>query len=153
MNNEMPDEIWAGTYFDQETQNEWRERKMTGSEKYHHSSVVEALRKENEENCRLLGMSAERELALLAEIDRLKAKLAKTEWQLIESAPKNRTIIVINGDKHGYCTEPFQIGVVEWNKCLGEYQWGSTACCDGVTYFKPTHWMPLPEPPTTEETK
>ena len=35
-------------------------------QKYHHSRVVEALQKESEENCRLLGMSAERELALLA---------------------------------------------------------------------------------------
>ena len=39
--------------------------------------VYEELKQENEENCRLLGKSAERELALLAEIDRLKAKLAK----------------------------------------------------------------------------
>lgn len=30
----MPDVIYAGKYHDQEPQNEWRERKMTGSTKY-----------------------------------------------------------------------------------------------------------------------
>jgi len=56
------------------------------TEKYHHSRVVESLQKENEENCRLLGKSAERELALLAEIDKLKAKYQETDvlyWQQV----------------------------------------------------------------------
>lgn len=41
--------------------------------------VYEELKQENDENCRLLGMSAERELALLAEIAELKAKLAEIQ--------------------------------------------------------------------------
>ncbi len=41
------------------------------SEDYYHSSVVEALQKENEENCRLLGMSAEREIQLLQKVQQL----------------------------------------------------------------------------------
>lgn len=132
MNNEMPDEIWAGTYFDQETlqcplltQNEWRERKMTGSEKYHHSRVVESLQKE---------------------IAELKEKLAKTEWQQIETAPKDGTEVILS----------------KWS---GSYATPETSFCwaingyfkDGYWYSKdpiigklaePTHWMPLSQPPT-----
>ena len=112
-------------------------------QKYHHSRVVEALQKESEENCRLLGMSAERELALLAEIDRLKAKLAKTEWQPIETAPMDGTRVLV--------TDGFMVGDAYFRR--GD--WWLYECGDdwySVT-INPTNWMPLPQPPTTEETK
>ena len=75
------------------------------------------------------------------------------DWQKIETAPKDGTpVLVFNTmDREcGYCTDPGQIGVASWGKIAmpGErYYWMSTVCCDGVSYFKPTHWMPLPEVP------
>lgn len=72
-------------------------------------------------------------------------------WRDIETAPKDgTTILVINGEKEGYWTEPYQIGTASWGKISlpGErYYWMSNACCDGVSYYIPTHWMPLPSPP------
>ncbi len=42
--------------------------------------VLEIQRKEAEENARIIGMSTERELALRAEIDRLKKAVTVTAW-------------------------------------------------------------------------
>ena len=191
--------------------------------------VYDELKKENEENCRLLGMSAERELALLAEIDRLKfelkcadvdfsywkekaesfeceitdlkdkleeklnrllpddlcplddkswqqsdafgrieylvaayksnrdelkmvwewvvelkAKLAKTEWQPIETAPRDGTRV------RGYVPQLGEI-ILHYEEETDEYD--ECWACDAGSDWNPTHWMPLPEPPTTEETK
>ena len=114
-------------------------------DKYHNSRVVEALQKENEENCRLLGMSAERELALLAEIDRLKAKLAKTEWQPINIDTSKTEKILIGCWYEGKWYE--DVGTL-WGK-----QGRRTICVGFRKNEWPTHWMPLPEPTTTEETK
>ena len=119
-------------------------------DKYHHSRVVEALQKENEENCRLLGMSAEREIQLLQKVQRLenlKAKLAETEWQPIETAPRDGTVFDVY-TKYGRVTN-----------CVACIQFGSIYNYDRESdnYDRKvnfaTHWMPLPEPPTTEETK
>lgn len=47
---EMPDVIYAGSYFEDTVwNNEWRVTKMTGSERYTHSRIVEALKAENHE--------------------------------------------------------------------------------------------------------
>jgi hypothetical protein len=69
-------------------------------------------------------------------------------WQPIETAPKDGTrVLVYNGKQRGYHTVEEDIGVAEWSPCMGVYCWASIACCDGVSYYDPTHWMPLPEPP------
>ena len=74
-------------------------------------------------------------------------------WRDIESAPKDgRSILLINGSEGGYggyagqSSEPYHIGVGYWEE--GEFL--ATDCCDGVSTFKPTHWQPLPTPPTKE---
>lgn len=72
------------------------------------------------------------------------------EWQPIETAPKDGTrILVVSGEK-GFYTAPGDIGVAHWEKQAfpnGVHEWVAVWCCDQVTTFKPTHWMPLPEPP------
>lgn len=56
-------------------------------------------------------------------------------------------VLVFNGENRGRYTAELQIGVASWQQCMREMEWVSTACCDGVTSFRPTHWQPLPEPP------
>ncbi len=67
-----------------------------------------------------------------------------TEWQPIETAPKDRDILVY---EDGWCV------VVSWEECDGvgykgpNGHWMSNACVDSYTEVEPTHWQPLPEPP------
>ena len=66
-----------------------------------------------------------------------------TDWQPIETAPKDGTSILVCDKGHYY---PF---VAEWNE--QEKYWRSTSCID--QYFgiaDATHWMPLPEPPSKD---
>jgi len=123
--------------------------------------VYDELKKENEENCRLLGMSAEREIQLLQKVQQLEdqvsclmqnsesqtqtqmaliKKLAKTEWRPIESAP------------HGIWVLIFAYGNV-CQACWNSNGYWSTFRENRIQPIAATHWMPLPEPPTTEETK
>lgn len=65
-------------------------------------------------------------------------------WQPIETAPKDRPILVARGE---------YMAVVEWEdyavelcdgvgwRDMGDMGWG------GMIGVHPTHWMPLPDPP------
>jgi hypothetical protein len=59
------------------------------------------------------------------------------EWQPIETAPKDGRLILAAHD------ETYQGGVVviSWRH---EYNAWADYDCD---FWKPSHWMPLPEPP------
>lgn len=62
------------------------------------------------------------------------------DWQPIETAPKDGSRVLIN--RKGYA-EPICVGWYsqdwkEWKSVPGEWSW------------KPTHWMPLPDPPKSE---
>ena len=67
------------------------------------------------------------------------------EWQPIETAPKDGTfILTFCGGGEAWCPT-----ISRWN---GD-GWGdehSTFHIQGLNY--PTHWMPLPPPPTQEPT-
>jgi len=68
-------------------------------------------------------------------------------WRPIETAPKDGTrILVRNGDMNikMFYTEPGDIGVAEW---VVDEGWISAFCCDSVTKFSPTEWMPMPAAP------
>lgn len=80
-----------------------------------------------------------------------------TDWQPIETAPKDGTHIlafmegaVIEAwwEDMSY-GEPDRAGMGEW-ECPRLSSHGCGCCCS--TNDWPTHWMPLPTPPT-EETK
>jgi hypothetical protein len=72
-----------------------------------------------------------------------------SEWQPIETAPKDRTWIIV-----------YQEGVAEPSQtvCAFDPSWGGDGwwtCCDGknpdipLRGPNPTHWMPLQSPPTS----
>lgn len=73
------------------------------------------------------------------------------EWQPIETAPKDRRIL-------GYGVLGFDsvpsIGTVVWNGTyLGWNLDPSEATEYSPEHCELTYWMPLPEPPTQQETK
>lgn len=128
-----------------------------GETEYHHYRVVEVLQKENDENCRLLGMSAEREIQLLQKVQQLEnqvsclmqnsesqtqtqialiKKLTKTEWQPIETAPHGIWILIFAYEN--VC-----------QACWDSNGYWSTFRENRIQPIAATHWMPLPEPPTT----
>ena len=73
------------------------------------------------------------------------------EWQPIETAPKDGTRILVNF--HGRVKEVF------WDDPYGENMTFAIWCVDddkhgpyplrGYSEGDDTHWMPLPEPPST----
>ena len=71
-----------------------------------------------------------------------------SEWQPIETAPKDRMILgyipdppewsSIYGHVRVILADEFDGRLVEWTHFAG----------DDTTTVVPTHWMPLPEPPS-----
>lgn len=82
-----------------------------------------------------------------------------SEWQPIETAPTDGTTILLYGDVAGEINGPAFVPSVS----IGYYDYGSGDFSDkGYTWnsmggdaysvwVKPTHWMPLPEPPKEDE--
>lgn len=65
-------------------------------------------------------------------------------WQTIETAPRDGTaILVFNDDGRIYQAEwdgRWRFAAADQHGC---------GCCSGID-DRPTHWMPLPEPPKDE---
>ena len=61
-----------------------------------------------------------------------------SEWQPIETAPKDRTDIMIGAWHNGV-----------WQQCMSFYM-PEYKLFNGKLEQTPTHWMPLPDPPTKE---
>ena len=72
-----------------------------------------------------------------------------TKWQLIETAPKDGTKILIYEDL-GW---EKLIYVVRWVDAWVNPSIGAWLEADGEGHatYDPTHWMPLPEPPKETE--
>jgi len=60
-----------------------------------------------------------------------------SEWQPIETAPKDEPILVGPTKRMGIC--------VAMN-CSRD-GWVTETCVEWVSMYTPTHWMQLPEPP------
>lgn len=68
------------------------------------------------------------------------------EWRAIETAPKDGTEIILGG-----CTNGASVRVGHWGptRYLGRRQGYDRGWTSGASWgFKPTHWMPLPNPPS-----
>jgi len=74
-------------------------------------------------------------------IEGLEAKLAKAvEWRPIETAPTDEAVLICGGDVLYPCVASLNNG--EWDaEAQGGILREDIAEC-------PTHWMPLPEPPS-----
>jgi hypothetical protein len=69
--------------------------------------------------------------------------MAMEEWRAIETAPKDgqRILAAVKGD----------VRVVRWGKTSHVPLFGFCLADQGVEDFdicKPTHWMPMPSPPS-----
>lgn len=66
-----------------------------------------------------------------------------SEWQSIETAPRDGSHFLAYDPEHGRVVllfgERADDGTDLWEDTVQEY-W---------PFYKPTHWMPLPEPPKT----
>lgn len=76
-----------------------------------------------------------------------------SDWQPIETAPKDGGWLLLNGDGPGFrkCTVVGYWGKVNTGDTLkfgDEEMWRRTF---GGEPMRPTHWMPLPEPPEEDE--
>jgi hypothetical protein len=60
-----------------------------------------------------------------------------SEWQKIDSAPRDGTGVLLSDGKN--------IEVGSWDEGY-THGWGSTR----GNWLNPTHWMPLPNPPSDE---
>jgi hypothetical protein len=75
-----------------------------------------------------------------------------TEWQPIETAPKDGMIIDVwlgNADQPDldfYCT-PGTRRATNWHYTHGKFRPYLGLPHAMPTFVEPTHWMPLPEPP------
>lgn len=81
-----------------------------------------------------------------------------SEWQPIETAPKKQWVLVTSAETSDL-PQPFERGVLyavavqfpmQWPDSYEWVVYGTGWPQNGahkVVYHKPTHWMPLPEPP------
>lgn len=82
----------------------------------------------------------------------LKELREQTEWQPIETAPKDGTkILAYNPKGEGYNGSSGEakdcggVCVARWeNTGFNGASWYLPHCCDGVSYVNPTHWRSLP---------
>lgn len=70
-----------------------------------------------------------------------------SEWQPIETAPKDREIL-ISGGKYGFDDSAIHsftsVAIAFWNQGCGFFVNGCVE--DEYLRYKPKYWMPLPEP-------
>lgn len=76
-----------------------------------------------------------------------------SEWQLIDTAERNQKPILAFGRWAGEINGPSDedtICVIQWtggNTDYPGYQWRVYDSDAYAEWFRPTHWMPLPESP------
>lgn len=69
----------------------------------------------------------------------------KMEWQPIETAPKDGTVVMGFDEKLPTRGLSPPIACIRW---FDTAWWGTTG--DSIVMLRPTHWMPLPDAPSQE---
>jgi len=87
---------------------------------------------------------------LLAEVDRLRQDSAR-QWQPIETAPKDGRYVLVWGEIEGAHGHDVVKSLFRPDFVAGKpyWQWGAPGFIGVVS--DPTDWMPLPDPPATED--
>lgn len=103
-------------------------------EVFNASKYVMANKMLNEGNLTIAGVISET-------IDHLAPRIVREGWQPIETAPKDGKPIlgVVDGD----------VGEISWWNGTYKQHWIFTFD-DEYESVKPTHWMPLPQPPASK---
>jgi hypothetical protein len=85
---------------------------------------------------------------LKEEVNRLRpfSFLTTMEWQPIETAPKNGTEILGWDEEQQEIVFVIWICIQQWDNPYDVFDWVEKG--DWANPIKPTHWMPLPKPPT-----
>jgi hypothetical protein len=85
------------------------------------------------------------------------ARRGLTAWRPIETAPKDGSEILISGGTWYYTESTISdhvsfhgVQIARWIEHRQSWHGGYGSEYDGVYYHSPTHWMPLPPPPTTD---
>lgn len=81
-----------------------------------------------------------------------------SEWLPIDTAPKDGAAIILawaidaDGNKIMWNESPETAGVfvqvASWSEKEGWWWVYTSTIADASLHFNPTHWMPLPKPPT-----
>ena len=76
-----------------------------------------------------------------------------SDWQPIETAPKNKHLLFFGQQEHSQNDSVTYKGPMIFSGYWDEMD--ESWCARGSTwegpFFNPTHWMPLPEPPNMVE--
>ena len=76
-----------------------------------------------------------------------------SEWQPIETVPKDTTVHIYGWNLHGQGTaKPYKyfvctVGEIRYDGKADDLLNPGCDCVRGQTVDNPTHWMPLPTPP------
>lgn len=74
-----------------------------------------------------------------------------SEWQPIETAPKDGTVVLLFVPE-STDTDGVRVGFFSYWAAYGDW-YGDESASHSLSnlYGKPTHWMPLPAPPTSQQ--
>lgn len=84
-----------------------------------------------------------------AEVERLRAAQA---WRPIETAPKDGTEIILFAIEEGFEDEGPSVWIGSWSTTAWYGPaWTAYEHRSETEYLTPTHWLPLPSPPSAKE--
>lgn len=117
--------------------NAWKPTRYTGQDARYDDELLET-----KFNCDFIAQAAN----CRADIEALIWQNEQYQWQPIESAPKDGTfIMLIMAGNNPHSNEPYIPAILRW---LSD-RWGDDDTDEDWSNWKPTHWMPLPQPPQT----
>lgn len=68
-----------------------------------------------------------------------------SEWQPIETAPKDGTLILLTGHDYNDTSKPRHYVSAWWSSAYNHFTYEDSEVSE---IYTATHWRPLPEPPT-----
>lgn len=127
MNKREKFESWTRKFYSDLAcaSDDWSDEKGTYANYAHHmawhlwqdlQSRLESLEKEMQEQCRIIGMSAERELSLIAKVESLEQDAAR--WNMFVTIC-NEAIMNPANRKHQRCMDAYTLAIGKGFDCVG----------------------------------